>query len=177
MGNGFSIENDVCGLDSMDNAHIVYVLRQYITITKAIVVCDDLISFIDNNKDAVKDVTPYLFPLDAILRDYIQKKPLETSKTIFGENQELRYNYQEKKQVLSYHTVLDQYNEYLAVSYTNDKSTTDKKNALTGIRTDLIEAQKRAIKILDSSCNYRGKNFGTKNPPPSKEPPTLPTRP
>lgn len=164
MGNSISVENDLfvaqknlCG-NSINNDHVAYITNQYITLIKAKNILENVIEKLEKAKDpdGIQYPCKLVFPLDKILADYANNKPIPTSVQIFGDEVIIETS-KEGKQITSYNTVLHEYNSFF-ITYDKPKTTSDSEKVARakGLIVRLNDASDNALSILLSNCNSQG---------------------
>ena len=148
----FNINNQVC--KKLDNDHIAYITKQYLTILKAI-------SFLTQIKSlnlTKTDVYKYVLDIPSILPDLsTTSQPLETTIAIFNPVKKVvGQNY-------VYTTVLNDYNKFLYFDYAN-LSPAELNSKIEMLKGKLNDTASRAYSILQDSCNDTGKFLGEHNP-------------
>lgn len=167
MGNTVSVENDLfvapkglCG-KTLNNDHIAYITKQYITVLKAKSILERVVEELENDKkvEGIEDPCSLIFPLEVILADFIAGKPTQTSIQIFGSEQKQTIDHNARN-VTVYNTVLNDYNNFFSIEYKYIKSDSDKVTRAKGLIKRLDESIQIALSILSESCDGVGQTCG-----------------
>lgn len=152
QGDSYSDASQKC--QGLNNDHIAYITKQYITILNAI----DVINSVKNG-DPV-DPSSSLIDTSFVLADlrYVnpqtgQPVPLQSTISIFGDETKV-VNIVNGISKLKYNTILDKYNDFFLNDYTStDLSDSEKVSLASKLLKGLNSASANAIGILRSNCS------------------------
>ena len=162
MGAFFSIENDFIGNHShckqLDNNHIAYITKQYLTITKAKSIINDIQLGI--KKNAFLE-TPELFLIhtEEVLSD-LNSKPTEESMKIFQPVSRIIGVTPQGEPIVKLYTALDQYNDFFLHDLRILQSDSEKVAKAKVIYKNLDLAGTNALNVLLNYCNDIGRTLG-----------------